>query len=347
MASFDEYAALARQLHELQRHQERSAAETERRQGALTAAADQLGQRLAAQQQRLHQLAQALGEPPPPPVTAPPVPPRPAPPVPGPPGGAAELPAAPAQPELPAGPPRLALPAGPAPGAGATPWAGPVSGGWPAPDGPAHRVGGPGTPPAGSRAAGPAGGAGGPAGPGPAGPLGGGAPVPPPGAPAPRPPSEPASAHPVSPPPPVSAPPSPPLDPAYALELARRAADAADEAALRAESMAQQPPLLPGWSPLARALAVYGAGAFVAIVLEYVLVAGWGLDVVDPFTVFAWTCGGLPAMAFFAAYLVLTVWGKPRILNGKPHHYARLGFILCFAAMPLSYCGFALLPGIG
>jgi hypothetical protein len=139
----------------------------------------------------------------------------------------------------------------------------------------------------------------------------------------------------------VPVPRTPVVDPDHELELARRAADEADGAAMRAETMAQQPPLLPGLSPLARAVAVYGGGALVAVILEYLLVIG--SDLVDPFSLFAWMCGGLPALAFFASYLVLTVWGKPRMIVGVPARYARLGFAICFAAMPIGYCGFTLL----
>ncbi|NES39543.1 hypothetical protein G3554_25910, partial [Micromonospora sp. PPF5-17] len=59
MTGFEEYAALARELSARQRGGERAvAAEAERRR-ALQAAVDQLGQRLAAQGQRLDQLGRA------------------------------------------------------------------------------------------------------------------------------------------------------------------------------------------------------------------------------------------------------------------------------------------------
>ncbi|MFJ8578741.1 hypothetical protein [Micromonospora sp. NPDC093277] len=61
MTGFDEYAALVRELTARQRGGEQAvAAEAERRRG-LHAAADQLGQRLAAQGQRLDQLGRAIG----------------------------------------------------------------------------------------------------------------------------------------------------------------------------------------------------------------------------------------------------------------------------------------------
>ncbi|MFD2763143.1 hypothetical protein [Micromonospora eburnea] len=61
MTGFEEYAALVRELSVRQRGGERAvAAEAERRRG-LHAAADQLGQRLTAQGQRLDQLGRAIG----------------------------------------------------------------------------------------------------------------------------------------------------------------------------------------------------------------------------------------------------------------------------------------------
>ncbi|MEH0842365.1 hypothetical protein V6U81_08235 [Micromonospora sp. CPCC 205711] len=63
MAGFDEYAAAVRQLSVQVREGERgAAAEAERRRG-MYAAADQLGQRLAVQGQRLDRLGQAIGVP--------------------------------------------------------------------------------------------------------------------------------------------------------------------------------------------------------------------------------------------------------------------------------------------
>ncbi|MFU8854262.1 hypothetical protein ACNAW0_25230 [Micromonospora sp. SL1-18] len=63
MTGFEEYAALVRELSARQRGGEQAvAAEAERRRG-LHAAVDQLGQRLAAQGQRLDQLGRAVGGP--------------------------------------------------------------------------------------------------------------------------------------------------------------------------------------------------------------------------------------------------------------------------------------------
>ncbi|MGW0432697.1 hypothetical protein ACWDV4_09145 [Micromonospora sp. NPDC003197] len=312
MASFDEYAALARQLHELRRAEEQTAAATSQRHDALMAGADQLGRRLAAQRQRLHQVAQEIGEPPPAlevdvwPVAGP-VPAG----WPGPPGQAMP-PGQVLPPGQPPPPPGQVLPPGQL-----SPPGGPQS----------HRPG---------------------SGPHPALPV---APTrlalsaDPAQHPTQRP-SPPASAPPGAAPSagPVPAPRPAPVDPAQALDLARQAADVADQSALRAETMAQQPPLLPGWSPIARALAIYGGFALLAVAMGVLLFYQLDTEVEKRdfgrwFTAIAWAGGGLPALAFFAGYLVLNVWGKPRMVVGKqPSAHLRIGFLICFVAVPLAAC---------
>ncbi|MEU7618356.1 hypothetical protein AB0M91_09595 [Micromonospora rifamycinica] len=64
MAGYDEYAAAVRQLSARIREGERGAAAEAERRRALRAGVDQLGQRLAAQEQRLDQLGAAAGLPP-------------------------------------------------------------------------------------------------------------------------------------------------------------------------------------------------------------------------------------------------------------------------------------------
>jgi hypothetical protein len=275
MASFADYAALVRQLHEQQRAGEDSAARATQHRTALTAALDQLGQRLAIQQQRLAQLAQATGHMPPPPVPQQtgagwPTPPPPVgPPVPGP----------PVQGTLPPGQPT----AGEA-GSGAYP--GRMDHGGAATGGATRML---------------------------------------PAVPGPRA-GEPAAA-PAAP------------DPVRELELARQRADEADAAASRAETIAQHPPLLPNVSPLVRAITVYLGCSAVAALIQLVPVLATDDTPSGTFTLFAWVCAGLPAMAFFAGYFVLSTWGKPKIVLGRAEAYARIGFAICFVAMPLAYCG--------
>ncbi|MGW3795752.1 hypothetical protein ACWD8I_31955, partial [Micromonospora arida] len=132
-------------------------------------------------------------------------------------------------------------------------------------------------------------------------------------------------------------------DPAVELELARRMADEADRHGQQAELLAQRPALLPTWSPLARAVAVYAGCGAAAGVLVLMLVLASGVGLVDGFTLGAWICAGLPAVAFFGGYLVLGRWGRPAMVAGTPPRYLPLGFLICFLVVPMAYCAYLLL----
>ncbi|MDG4782740.1 hypothetical protein O7614_24055 [Micromonospora sp. WMMD961] len=296
--SFEEYAALARQLSEQRRAGEQHAATEAARRRDLHAAVDYLEQRLTAQGHRLDQLGRAIGIDQPPPGP--------------PPGRPAETPDW----------------SGPPSGSGAG--AGPVTAAGPglssaAGSGPSTA---PGTGDGGSDGAA---GAPGRAGVGaypelPAGearlalptavsPAGAGVPA------------QRAAA----------------VDPTVELELARRMADEADRHGQQAELLAQRPALLPTWSPLARAVAVYAGCGVAAGVLVLALVLASGVGLVDGFTLGAWICAGLPAVAFFGGYLVLGRWGRPAMVAGTPPRYLPLGFLICFLVVPMAYCAYLLL----
>ncbi|WP_428964560.1 hypothetical protein [Micromonospora fluostatini] len=133
------------------------------------------------------------------------------------------------------------------------------------------------------------------------------------------------------------------LDPAGELEVARRLADDADRHAQQAERYAHQPVLLPGWTPLARALAVYTGCAAVGVLMMLGLVLGNGIGLVDGFTLGAWMCAGLPALSFFGGYLILGRWGKPVLVAGTPPRYVHVGFLVCFLLVPIAYCAYLVL----
>ncbi|MGC4788981.1 hypothetical protein ACLQ22_14250 [Micromonospora sp. DT178] len=278
MSTFDEYAALARQLAEQRRAGERGAAADADRRRNLHAAADYLQHRLTAQGQRLDQLGQAIGIP------------------------ASSVPTGPA-------------PAPPAASAGDGGRGGvPFAGAGPGEGEPAGAAGAPGRPGVGAysqvgvgetrlalpTAVSPAAG----------------------GVPAPRP-AE--------------------VDPTVELELARRYADESDRHGQQTELLAQRPALLPDWSPVARAVAVYAGCAAVGAILMMIMVLASGVGLVDGFTLGAWICAGLPALSFFAGYLVLGRWGRPAMVAGTPPRYVHLGFLICFAAVPVAYVAFLLL----
>ncbi|MFV2101132.1 hypothetical protein [Micromonospora sp. LOL_024] len=133
------------------------------------------------------------------------------------------------------------------------------------------------------------------------------------------------------------------VDPATELELARRWADEADRHGQRAELLAQQPVLLPTWSPMARAAVVYLGFAAVSVVLMLVMVLASGVGVVGLGTLYAWMCAGLPAVSLIGGWLVLGRWGRPAVGAATPPRYPVLGFLLCFLAVPLAYCGYLLI----
>lgn len=138
-------------------------------------------------------------------------------------------------------------------------------------------------------------------------------------------------------------------NPTEALRVAREQLATADHALDQADRYAQQPALLPGWPTSLRNLTMYLAGALLAAIAQYVL----ALDAthLSHWTVLAWSYVGFPAAAWIAAYIVLTAWGQPRHTPAPPTKYAweklpppppprrsaRLGFAVCFLAMPLAH----------
>ncbi|MEV4825903.1 hypothetical protein [Micromonospora sp. NPDC049274] len=300
--SFEEYAALARQLAEHRRAGERDAAAESERRRDLHAAADYLHQRLTAQGHRLDQLGRATG------IDQPP-----------------------------AGP--TAAPGNDA--SGARPGVPPVGSGSPAATGSAGDPAAWPGPPAGSgSAAAPGSGDGGSVGAaGVPGRAGVGAYPELPGVQARL--ALPTAVSPTGAGVPAQR--AAVVDPVVELELARRMADEADRHGQQAEVLAQRPALLPTWSALARAVAVYAACGAAAGVLMLTLVLASGVGLVDGFTLGAWICAGLPALAFFGGYLVLGRWGRPAMVAGTPPRYLPLGFLICFLLVPLGYCAYLLL----
>ncbi|MFG1885203.1 hypothetical protein [Micromonospora sp. NPDC049102] len=299
--SFEEYAALARQLADHRRAGEQDAAAESARRRDLHAAADYLHQRLTAQGQRLDQLGRAIG------VDQPPTP---------------ETSATPPDPWAPPIPPTAAGPSAPPASAASSPWAPP---GWSAASGLSAAPG-----PRDGESDGAAGA------PGRAGV--GAYPELPAGQARLALPTAVSSAGVGLPAQRAAA-----VDPVVELELARRMADEADRHGQQAELLAQRPALLPTWSPLARAVAVYAACGVAAGVLMLTLVLASGIGLVDGFTLGAWICAGLPALAFFGGYLVLGRWGRPAMVAGTPPRYLPLGFAICFLLVPMGYCAYLLL----
>ncbi|MCX4471068.1 hypothetical protein OOK41_12225 [Micromonospora sp. NBC_01655] len=132
-------------------------------------------------------------------------------------------------------------------------------------------------------------------------------------------------------------------DPAAELAEVRRLADETDRLVQVTEAVARQPPLLPTWSPLARALAVYTGCAAAGVVLMLIMVVAADLAVVGLGALYAATCAGLPVLSFVAGYLVLGRWGRPALGSDQPPRFVPLGFVTCVLLVPLAYCGYLLL----
>ncbi|MFI7514248.1 hypothetical protein ACIBVK_12230 [Micromonospora echinofusca] len=303
MATFEDYAALARHLAAQRRAGEQGAATEAARRRDLRAAVDYLERRLTAQGQRLDQLGHTIGCPPPPPGQ----------PAPGAAPGSPMPPAAPA----PGGP----MPAAPTPGGPVA--AAPTSGGLSAVGVPSagqpHGLPQPGAGSTGGAAAAPG--------------------RPEVGAYPQGSPGETALAVPGG----VPAPRAGELDPAAELESARRWADEADRLGQQVELTAQRPALLPTWSAMARALAVYLGCAGVGVLLMLVMVLASGVGALGLGTLYTWMCAGLPAVSLIAGWLILGRWGTPAVVAGTPPRYPLLGILVCFLAVPLAYCGYLLM----
>jgi hypothetical protein len=121
-----------------------------------------------------------------------------------------------------------------------------------------------------------------------------------------------------------------------AVRRAREAVDNADAEARKAEERAYQPMLLPGMSPTGRNTLVYLGAALVASIVSCGL---WqtspDADLGSiPLSLVPWSLCGLPAIAFFAGYLTIAIFGRSRLDSGRRGNYSiRLGGLICFGGM--------------
>ena len=119
-------------------------------------------------------------------------------------------------------------------------------------------------------------------------------------------------------------------DVAAALGRAGEAMRQADTALDQALQAGTTPVLLPGSSPVPRAVAVYGGYSVLAWILQFVLLAATDYQLGAALL----SLCGLPLLAFGAGVLTLHIFGQPRA--GEPIAYStRLGGLICFAALPL------------
>jgi hypothetical protein len=104
----------------------------------------------------------------------------------------------------------------------------------------------------------------------------------------------------------------------------------------QAERRSYQPGLLPGLPPGARNLVVYAACTVVAAIITFVVFGSYdSTKSAMSFTFVAWSVCGLPAMAFFAAYAIITFFGRPRVAADQRSatRSVRLGGLICFVGM--------------
>ena len=123
-----------------------------------------------------------------------------------------------------------------------------------------------------------------------------------------------------------------------AVQRARAAADNADVEARRAEERAYQSAFLPGMSPTSRNALIYLTAAFVASVVSSALwLSSPDTDIGRvPLSLVPWSLCGLPAMAFFAGYLTIAIFGRSRLDSGSSGKYSmRLGGLICFVGMAM------------
>ncbi|GIF37460.1 hypothetical protein [Actinoplanes xinjiangensis] len=123
-------------------------------------------------------------------------------------------------------------------------------------------------------------------------------------------------------------------------EALRRAWDAVNQAdveARKAEERGMRPALFPTMSPVGRNALIYSVAAFCTWLVACGLFILAPSDGASAGTLL-WSMCGLPAIAYFAAYIVISVFGRPRAQSlGDVEHSARLGGLICFGGSFLAW----------
>jgi hypothetical protein len=121
-------------------------------------------------------------------------------------------------------------------------------------------------------------------------------------------------------------------DPDEAIRRAVQAIEQADAEVRRAEERGTRPVLFPAMSARGRNALVYSMAAF------GMWLVSCGLYSFSPGSasigLLLWSVFGLPAIAFFAGYVVISIFGRPREQPlGQVDHSKRLGGLICFGGM--------------
>jgi hypothetical protein len=113
------------------------------------------------------------------------------------------------------------------------------------------------------------------------------------------------------------------------LHEANLAADAAEDAG-------RQPVLLPNLGPRARNAVVYAGCSLLGLAAQLVMIGLYSQKLVtDQVSMYAWTCCGFPALAFFAGYLVIGVVCQSRMSTQPVDRSVRMGALICAASLPV------------
>lgn len=123
-------------------------------------------------------------------------------------------------------------------------------------------------------------------------------------------------------------------DPDEAIRRAVKAIDQADAEARQAEERGMRPVLLPTMSTKGRNALVYSVAAFGMWLVScglYSFGSRSGSASIGPLL---WSMCGLPSIAFFAGYMVISIFGRAKVQSlGQADHSARLGGLICFGGM--------------
>ncbi len=127
-----------------------------------------------------------------------------------------------------------------------------------------------------------------------------------------------------------------PASPEDRLARARQRLQDANVAADSADDLGDQPALLPNLRPLARNAVVYAGASAAGLLAQLIMMQLYSYRVVsDPFSMYAWTCCGFPAVAFFVGYLVVGIVGRPRSSTGPVDRSPKWGALICVASLPV------------
>jgi hypothetical protein len=119
-----------------------------------------------------------------------------------------------------------------------------------------------------------------------------------------------------------------------AIRRAVRAIDQADAEVRQAEERGLRPVLLPAMSTKGRNALVYSVAAFGMWLISCGLYSFSPRSGSASIGLLLWSMFGLPAMAFFAGYVVISIFGRAKLQSlGQVDHSTRLGGLICFGGM--------------